>query len=91
MQYAQQVIGQLNRQPPIVKLAPKPIFVMRVPSSISAFEMDRLRDGVAKDGISNDYHILVVPSSATEFEFEMYNADKIQVQKWNELVNRILK
>ena len=90
-QMAQQVLTQLNQQPMQYVKKQKPIFVMRVPSSLSAIEMDRLRDGVAKDGISNDYHILVVPSSATEFEFEMYNADKIQVQKWNELVNRILK
>jgi hypothetical protein len=26
-----------------------------------------------------------------DFQFEMYNADKIEVQRWNELVNRILK
>jgi hypothetical protein len=26
-----------------------------------------------------------------DFRFEMYNADKIVVQKWNELVNRVLK
>ena len=88
---AQQVLTQLNQQPMQYVKKQKPIFVMRVPSSLSAIEMDKLRDGVAKDNISDDYHILVVPSSATEFEFEMYNADKIQVQKWNELVNRILK
>ena len=88
---AQQVLTQLNQQPMQYVKKSKPIFVMRVPSSMSALEMDKLRDGVAKDGISDDYHILVVPSSATYFQFEMYNADKIEVQRWNELVNQILK
>ena len=91
VQMAQQVITQLNQQPMQYVKKQKPIFVMRVPTHLSSQEMDRLRDGVAKDNISDDYHILVVPSSATEFQFEMYNADKIEVQKWNELVNRILK
>ena len=88
---AQQVLTQLNQQPPIVQLKAKPIFVMRVPTQLSSQEMDRLRDGVAKDNMSDDYHIIVVPSSVSDFQFEMYNADKIEVQRWNELVNRILK
>ena len=91
VQMAQQVLTQLNQQPMQYVKKQKPIFVMRIPASMSAAEVDRIRDGVAKDNMSDDYHILVVPSSATEFEFEMYNADKIEVQKWNELVNRILK
>ena len=91
VQMAQQVLTQLNQQPMQYVKKQKPIFVMRVPTHLSAQEMDRLRDGVAKDNISDDYHILVVPSSANDFQFEMFNADKIEVQKWNELVNRILK
>ena len=93
-QLAQQIIanyqtntGQIVNTPP----ARKPIFVMRVPTTLSSLEMDKLRDGVAKDIISDDYHVLVVPSSVNDFEFEMYNADKIETQRWNELVNRILK
>lgn len=91
-QMAKQMLTQLNQQPmQFVSNKPKPIFVMRVPTTLTSAEMDKLRDGVAKDDISDDYHILVVPSSVSEFQFEMYNADKIEVQKWNELVNKILK
>ena len=93
-QLAQQIItnfqtntGHIVNTPPVRK----PIFVMRVPRQLSSIEVDRLRDGVAKDGVSDDYHILVVSSDVTDFQFEMYNADKIETQRWNELVNRILK
>ena len=92
IQMANQVIGQLSQQPPsIVRIPPKPIFVMRIPATLSISEVDSIRAGIAKDNITDDYHILVIPSGVTEFEFELYNADKIEVQKWNELVNRILK
>ena len=93
-QLAQQILTNYQTSTGTIYNAPpktKPIFVMRVPTQLSSHEMDKLRDGVAKDKMSDDYHIIVVPSSATEFEFEMYNADKIEVQRWNELVNRILK
>ena len=90
-QLAQQVIGQLSNQPPIVQLKPKTIFIMRVPSSMGAAELQSVRDALSKDSITDDYHVVVVPSSDNDFGFEMYNADKIETQKWNELVNRILK
>jgi hypothetical protein len=90
-QLAQQVIGQVSNQPPIVQLKSKPIFVMRVPSSMGAAELKNVRDALSKDSITDDYHVVVVPSSDNDFGFEMYNADKIETQKWNELVNRILK
>ena len=93
-QLAQQIIANYQASSGTIYNTPpktKPIFVMRVPTQLSSHEMDKLRDGVAKDKMSDDYHILVVPSSANDFQFEMYNADKIEKQKWNELVNRILK
>jgi hypothetical protein len=46
---------------------------------------------MVKDDIKDDYHIIVVPAQTDEFVFEMYNADKIEVQEWNKLVNKILK
>lgn len=92
IQMTNQVIGQLSQQPPsVVRIPPKPIFVIRIPSMMTAAEIDNVRVGIAKDNITDDYHVLVIPSGVTEFEFELYNADKIEVQKWNELVNRILK
>ena len=90
-QLAQQVIGQVSNQPPIVQLKSKPIFVMRVPSSMGAAELKNVRDALSKDSLTDDYHVLVIPTQQDEYSFEMYNADKIETQKWNELVNRILK
>ena len=90
-QLAQQVIGQLSNQPPIVQLKPKPIFVMRIPTNMTSMEIDKIRDAISKDTITDDYHVLVIPTQQDEYSFEMYNADKIETQKWNELVNRILK
>jgi hypothetical protein len=88
----QQIIQQMNSQPMnVVRTPPKPIFIMRVPYQMSNAELDRLRDDISKDGISDDYHILVIPSDVNEYKFEMYNADKIETQKWNDIVNKILK
>jgi hypothetical protein len=58
---------------------------------MSSTEIRQVRDSMFKDDIKDDYHILVVPANVDEFEFEMYNADKIEVQEWNKLVNKILK
>lgn len=91
-QMAKQMLTQLNQQPmQFVSNKTKPIFVIRIPSMMTAAEIDNVRVGIAKDNITDDYHVLVIPSNVTDFEFELYNADKIEVQKWNELVNRILK
>ena len=93
-QLAKQVISNYQNQAGSIYNTPtktKPIFVMRVPSSLGPTELKNVRDAISKDSITDDYHILVVPSSNDDFGFEMYNADKIETQKWNELVNRILK
>jgi hypothetical protein len=93
-QLAQQVIANYQKQATSIYNTPtktKPIFVIRIPTQMAASEIDRLRDGIAKDNMKDDYHIIVVPSDVTDFQFEMYNADKIETQRWNELVNRILK
>jgi hypothetical protein len=90
-QMAQQVMGTITNPPSVTQLNPKPIFVMKVPASMSAAELKNVREALSKDSITDDYHVVVVPNSDTDFQFEMYNADKIEVQRWNELVNRILK
>jgi hypothetical protein len=93
-QLAQQVIANYQKQAGTIYNTPaktKPIFVMRVPSSLGPTELQNIRDAISKDSITDDYHVIVVPSSDNDFGFEMYNADKIETQKWNELVNRILK
>lgn len=90
IQMAQQVIGQISQQPPIVHRQPKPIFVIRVPLILTGSEVQKVKDAVYKE-LENEYHILFASSPSDDFQFEMFNADKIEVQRWNELVNRILK
>ena len=89
----QQIVQQTlaSAQTIAVTKPPKPIFVMRIPATMSPAEVDSIRVGIAKDNITDDYHVLVIPSGVTEFEFELYNADKIERQKWNDVVNKILK
>lgn len=93
-QLAQQVIANYQKQAGTIYNTPtktKPIFIIRIPYTITGAEVDKIRDGISKDNISDEYHVLVIPTSADDYSFEMYNADKIETQKWNELVNRILK
>lgn len=72
-------------------IPPKPIFVMRVPFQMDNAEITNLRNEITKDKISEEYHILVVPSDVKEFQFEMYSATKVQKTQWNDLVNKIIK
>jgi len=89
IQMANQVIGQLSQQPPsVVRIPPKPIFIIRVPIALTTSEIQNVKDAVYKE-LENEYHILFASSPSDDFQFEMYNADKIEVQKWNELVIRI--
>jgi len=90
-QLAQQMVAQLNQQPMMFSTKAKPIFVIKVPQTMSSTELRQVRDSMVKDDIKDDYHIIVVPAQTNEFVFEMYNADKIEVQEWNKLVNKILK
>jgi diphthamide biosynthesis methyltransferase len=90
-QLAKQMVAQLNQQPMVFSKKAKPIFVIKVPQNMSSTEIRQVRDSIVKDDIKDDYHILVVPAGVDEFEFEMYNADQIEVQEWNKLVNKILK
>ncbi len=91
-QLVKQAIAQLNQQQmTVVKNPPKPIFVMKIPNTIVGTDLSNLRDAVAKDSISDEYHILVIPNVLNEYGFEMYNADKIERQEWNEIVNKFIK
>lgn len=91
IQLAQQMVAQLNQQPMMFSTKAKPIFVIKLPQTMSSTEIRQVRDSIVKDDIKDDYHILVVPAQTNEIVFEMYNADKIEVQEWNKLVNKILK
>lgn len=93
-QIAQQIIanykgnpGQIVNTPP----ARKPVFVMRFRSGIGDSEFEIAKNTVWKSELPNEYHLILLRNDKDKDEFEMYNADKIEVQRWNELVNRILK
>ncbi len=91
-QTIQNVIQQMNSQPmTLVKTPPKPIFIIRVPARLSNSEMAEIRKIIAKDNINDDYHVMIIPSNVDEFMFEMYNADKIDVQQWNGIVTKLNK
>ena len=92
-QLAQQVIANYKSYAGTIYNTPtktKPIFVIRVPMSLTGTEIQNVKDAVYKE-LENEYHILFASTPLNDFQFEMYNADKIEVQNWNELVNRILK
>jgi diphthamide biosynthesis methyltransferase len=91
-QMAQQVLTQLNQQPiQYVSNKAKPIFIIRVPARLSNTEMAEIRKTISKDNINDDYHVMIIPSNVDEFMFEMYNADKIDVQQWNGIVTKLNK
>jgi hypothetical protein len=46
---------------------------------------------IYQSDISKEYHIIALKNDKDKDEFEMYNADKIERQNWNELVNKITK
>ena len=70
---------------------PKPIFVMRFRNSMEDSEFSRVKDTLFKSDIINEYHIIAIKNDKDKDEFEMYNADKIERQDWNTLVNKITK
>lgn len=73
------------------QLNPKPIFVMRFRNSMSDVEFGHVKDVLFQSDISKEYHIIAIKNDNDKDEFEMYNADKIERQDWNELINKITK
>ena len=69
----------------------KPIFIMKFRISMSDYEFSKCKDTLFKSPLADDYHIITLRNTKDEDEFEMFNADKIERQDWNELVNKIMK
>jgi hypothetical protein len=67
----------------------KPIFVMKFRMSMSDYEFSKCKDIMFKSPLANDYHIITLRNTKDEDEFEMYNADKIERQDWNTIVNKL--
>lgn len=64
---------------------------MRFRNSMSDSEFSRVKDTLFQSDISKEYHIIAVKNDIDKDEFEMYNADKIERQDWNTIVNKIIK
>ena len=76
---------------PLLTTKPKPIFVMRFRNSMSDGEFKHVKEAIYKSDMNTEYHIIALLNDKDKDEFEMYNADKIERQEWNELVNKIMK
>jgi len=70
---------------------PKPIFVMRFRDSLSDWDFSKIKDDIFKSEMANDYHVICVRNGIDKDEFEMYNADKIERQEFNKMINQITK
>ena len=64
---------------------------MRFRNSMNDSEFSRVKDTLWQSDISTEYHLIAVKNDKDKDEFEMYNADKIERQDWNTLVNKITK
>jgi hypothetical protein len=81
----------IPNKPTLTYLPPKPIFVMRFRNSMSDGEFRYTQEQLYKSDISKEYHIIAIKNDKDKDEFEMFNADKIERQEWNKLVNKIMK
>jgi hypothetical protein len=68
---------------------PKPIFIMRFRNSLSDSEFNIVKDTIYKSDMNNEYHIIALRNDRDKDEFEMYNADKIDRQEFNTIINKI--
>ena len=80
----------IPNKPTLTYLPPKPIFVMRFRNSMGDNEFGSVKDAIWKSDLSKEYHIIAVKNDKDRDEFEMYNADKIERQEWNTIVNKII-
>ena len=67
----------------------KPIFVMRFRNSVSDSEFEITKQYVWKSDMAKEYHLILLRNDKDKDEFEMYNADKIERQEWNTIVNKL--
>ncbi len=78
-----------NSTPSVTQIKPKPIFVMRFSNSMSDEDARQACETIYKSDMNNEYHIIVIRNDKDRDEFEMYNADKIERQEWNEIVKKL--
>ena len=62
---------------------------MRFRNSLSDSEFNIVKDTIYKSDMNNEYHIIALRNDRDKDEFEMYNADKIDRQEFNTIINKI--
>ena len=62
---------------------------MRFRSGVSDSEFESVKQSVWQSDMNNEYHLLLLRNDKDKDEFEMYNADKIERQDWNTIVNKL--
>lgn len=69
----------------------KPIFVIRYPQNAKIEDLTNASESLARMGIYEDYHTLVIKDQFTdgEIKFECYNAPHTEIE-FLELKNRII-
>lgn len=69
----------------------KPIFIVRFPDTTEDKHLNLAAESLARQGLNNDYHVLVVKDRHTggEVKFECYNAPHTEIE-FKELQNRVI-
>ena len=69
----------------------KPIFIIRYPERAKVEDLRNASESLARMGIYEDYHTLVIKDQFTdgEIKFECYNAPQTEIE-FIELKNRII-
>jgi hypothetical protein len=69
----------------------KPLFIIRIPASADAYDIDKQMYFLEKKLIKDYYLIPVRDSSVQRVEFECYNADNAQSKDIEEIKKLVLK
>lgn len=62
---------------------------MRFRSGVSDSEFEIVKQTIWQSDMNNEYHLILLRNDKNKDEFEMYNADKIERQDWNTIVNKL--
>ena len=62
---------------------------MRFRDSLNDADFAYVKDTIYKSDMNKEYHIICLRNDKDKDEFEMYNADKIDRQEFNTIINKI--
>ncbi len=66
----------------------KPIFVMRLRDSMTHEEERNVSEAIYKSDMNNEFHLILIRNDKDKDEFEVYNAEKMTRQDFNDIVNK---